>query len=434
LGIERRYEKLLRSRPGSEAQLADRHGNILSVYRDREPRDGADVVLSLDPALQRAAESMLDHALRRRGSADAHELPRPVGGAILVMNVATGEILAAASAPRFDPNLFENSRSEELQQLMTDDGHPLFDRTIKMAIPPGSVFKIVSAIALLETGAVDADEPFECQGYLEHPDRQRCYIYQRYGVGHGELSLRDALAQSCNVYFFHFAGRMGARPLANWAQRLGLGAQSGIDLPDEAAGHVPQPDVRDRKHNVRSYAEAQALAIGQSSLTVTPLQIVRLMAAVANGGNLVCPRVAVRLNAKPHPGSDSPATSAADELAPGSSHKIGGLKPETLATVREGLRRVVADPNGTAYGTVRLQSVAIAGKTGTAQTGPSRQDHAWFAGYVPAERPQFAFVVVLEHGGGAAAAGPLAKRLVLAMQELGYFDATRNAEELSKTE
>ena len=194
LGIERQYERLLRSRPGSEVQLADRRGNILSVYRDGEPRDGADVVLSLDPALERAAESMLDHALKRRAMGDAGQSARPVGGAILVMNVATGEILAAASAPRFDPNLFETRHSEELQQLLTDDGHPLFDRTIKMAIPPGSVFKTLSAIALLETGAVDPDETFECQGYLESPDRQRCYIYQRYGVGHGELTLVDALA------------------------------------------------------------------------------------------------------------------------------------------------------------------------------------------------------------------------------------------------
>jgi len=216
---------------------------------------------------------------------------------------------------------------------------------------------------------------------------------------------------------------MGPEPLLRWAGRFGFGRPTGVDLPEEAAGLLPDPtSVRDPQGNPRESGDAQLLAIGQGPLQVTPLQVVRMMAAVANGGQLVTPHVVSRLGLPQRAEDASPRDDSHDPIQVPPPQPVAGLRPETLATVREGLERVVSDPRGTAYGTVRLDSIAVAGKTGTAETGGDRGDHAWLAGYAPAERPKLAFVVVLEHAGdGAVTAGPVVKRLVLRMKELNML-------------
>ena len=313
---------------------------------------------------------------------------------------------------------------------MSDRATPLFDRTSRMAIPPGSTFKTLTAVALLESGTIGPQTPFSCQGYLHQPDRQRCEIYVRQGIGHGEVTLADALAQSCNVFFFHFAESMGPRPLIDWAGRFGFGQPTGVDLPGEAAGVLPCPELlRGRRSfpaGVQGHeqtfpettsvpvawrtSDTQSMAVGQGSLTATPLQVVRMMAAIANGGRLVTPHVAKE-------GSGIRGQGSGKE-----GRDIASLSPHTLEAIREGLRRVVADPKGTAHATVYIESLPIAGKTGTAETGGDQASHAWFAGYAPAGEPKVAFVVVLEHAGDAAtAAGPVAKRLVLRMEQLGLL-------------
>ncbi|MEE8451538.1 MAG: penicillin-binding transpeptidase domain-containing protein, partial [Thermoguttaceae bacterium] len=408
-GIERQYETVLRGLRGMAVELTNRSGRVLSAYRQEEPGIGRDLILTIDPQLQRAAESLLDSALDLRTVRFEH--PEPAGGAIVVMDVRTGALRAVASAPRFDPNLFVVGGAGK---LLDDKTRPLFDRAVRMAIPPGSVFKAITAVALLEAAEFDPpdfdpDAPFFCQGYLHEPDRQRCAIYRRHGVGHDDVTLSDALAVSCNVYFFDHAGRLGPEPLADWARRFGFGQRTGIDLPSEAAAVVPDPT------NGWRPGDTQSLAIGQGSLTATPMQVVRMIGAVANGGRLVTPHVVSRLGLAE--GADS-----AEPIRIPPPRPIAGLHAETLAAVREGLQRVVADPIGTAHGTVHLESIAIAGKTGTAETGGGRADHAWFAGYAPAEHPRLAIVVVLEHSGNAAtAAGPIVKALVGQMQKLGLL-------------
>ena len=425
MGIELGYEPLLRGRRGLAEELTDRSGRVLSSYRRREPEVGRDLVVTLDPPLQQAAERLLESALDRRTILSPDAVP--AGGAIVVMDVHSGEILAAASAPGFDPNLFAVARGSEVSDVLGDPAHPLFDRAAKMAIPPGSVFKTVGAAALLESAAVDPDERFFCRGYLHDPDRWRCAIYVRHGVGHGEMTLTDALAESCNVYFFHHLGRLGSEPLVKWASRFGFGSATGLDLPGESSGTLPTPaNIRRLEGHAWRAADTQLLAIGQGSLSATPLQVVRMMAAVANGGLLVTPHV-VRALGLPALDDGRSATElddpADDPIQVAPPRPIPGLSEATLSAIREGLERVVSDPCGTAYSTVRLDSVRIAGKTGTAQTGPGRDDHAWFAGYVPADKPKLALVVVLEHAGDAAeAAGPVTQRLVRQMQELGYLD------------
>jgi len=365
MGVERRYE------------------SVLAGQRD--------MVLTIDPKLQATAESLLDDAMRRR--AISRPNAKPSGGAIVVMDCHSGAILAAASAPRFDPNRFAGIDSDEAAALLDDPAHPFFDRVSRMAIPPGSVFKTLTAIALVEASVLQPEAAVDCRGYLHRPDQWRCAVYRRQGIGHGEIALADALAQSCNVYFFLHAARLRPEDLADWASRFGFGQPTGVDLPAEAPGTLPAPAGW-------TAADTQLAAIGQGPLEVTPLQVARMMAAVANNGKLVTPHVADGPGPLPQP--------------------IPGLHPATLGAIREGLKRTVCDPKGTGYGTVRLESVAIAGKTGTAETG-DEGDHAWFAGYAPAENPRIVLVVALEHAGdGAEAAGPVAKRLVMRLEQLGY--------------
>jgi penicillin-binding protein 2 len=394
-GIERAGEATLRGRPGLDVQRIDHRGHATSLEHRRMPQAGEDIVLAIDPILQRAAESLLDDACRPVGSASAGG---PEGGAAAVMDIETGELWVSASAPRFDPRALSTGDSARLAALFAASNHPLFDRVAKMAIPPGSVFKTLTAVALLEEGICAAEEPFFCQGFLDTPDSLRCLVFRQQGVGHGDVTLVDALARSCNVYFFHHAGALGIDRLSAWSERFGFGRPTGVELPDEAAGNLPRP--LDEASDAQRLATVRSLAIGQGTLRVTPLQIVRLMAALANGGRLLQPSLKKR-------GRESFVAAEA----------IPALHPSTLDVIREGLCAAVADPDGTAYTSARLASVAIAGKTGTAQT--SGADHAWFAGFAPADSPRVAFVVVLEHGGPADGAARIARELVAHMQRLG---------------
>jgi len=353
------------------------------------------------------------------------------------MNVHTGELLAAACAPRFDLRLLVDHNEELWQMLNHDPGQPLFPRLTRMALPPGSVFKTLSAIAALEAADFDPQQAVFCRGYLRVPHRHRCYVFRHYGVGHGEMTLEDAICRSCNVFFYATAEKIGAAALVRTAQRMGFGQPTGIDLPGEVAGNLPQlksetaitlaslqraadvgafPEngVRRAEHSRPVPVDPLGLAIGQSTLTATPLQVLRLMAAVANGGELVTPQVVRQVRQR-----QAPATrNSIERQQPIST----GLSARTLHILRGGLEQVVASPRGTAYRRVRLKSVSIAGKTGTAETGGGRPDHAWFAGYVPAERPQIAFVAVVEHGGsGGTTAGPLAKKLVEELLKQGLI-------------
>ncbi len=413
LGIELAGDARLAGRRGLAMQSQDRRGKVLATRVERPPLAGADTVLTIDLELQRAAEMFLDEYARRHRRHAADDSQHG-GGAIIVLDIYTGEIVAAASAPRFDPNLFV-SGDPRVEHVLHDPARPLVDRVVKMAIPPGSVFKSLTALALVSERMIAPNQPFYCQGYLDEPERMRCQLFRQQGIGHGDVTLADALAQSCNVYFFHHAGALGGPRLAQWAARCGFGQPTGIDLPDEAAGELPPPLLLERA------SQAQMFAVGQGSFTATPLQVARLYAAIANGGYLLTPTITRGEVTKTIP------QPAAGDLS--DSLKIPGLTVEALDAVRAGLLRTVEDPDGTAYSTVRLPGVSIAGKTGTAETGAEQADHAWFAGYAPAESPRYAFVIALEHAGsGADAAGPIARAIVQRLKLQGYLGASETAE------
>lgn len=416
MGLEQQFEEQLRATSGEETQLTDHRGVYLSTARRRAGVPGRDVITTLDAELQTSVEALLDRSLRRL---DRHGLEadgRPHGGAIVVLDVQSGEILTAASGPRFDPNWFA-AGDPRVDAVLADPAQPMFDRVSKMAIAPGSVFKSLTAIALLEQGVTSAEATFECQGYLTDPERMRCQIFRHQGIGHGSITLTDALAQSCNVYFFNHSEQLGAVRLLEWAHRCGFGQATGIELAGEARGQLPQSD------QLREARQRQSFAVGQGAFTATPLQVARFYAAIANGGTLVVPRI---MRADIETSRDRTTSAHSSETASGPRLRV---RTQSLEAVREGLRAVVDDPLGTGYEAVRLPTLAIAGKSGTAETGGGQSDHAWFAGYAPADKPRIAFVVVLEHAGsGATAAGSVAKSLLQRMQQLGYFPTPPLAE------
>jgi penicillin-binding protein 2 len=228
-------------------------------------------------------------------------------------------------------------------------------------------------------------------------------IFRNYGIGHGEIQLHDALCQSCNVYFYNLAQRVGSDPLVDWARRFGFGEATGIDLPSEDSGFLPDP--ADSNSGKKWYpGSTLQLAIGQGSLLATPLQVTRLMAAIGNGGYLVKPRLVYDKSLDP-------------ALEEQSLVKIKGLSERTLSTIRLGMEMVVHHSRGTGVAAL-TPSMTIAAKTGTAEVD-GQQDHAWFAGFAPVESPRVAFCVVLEHGGSGGDAGSIVKHLMTEMLGLG---------------
>jgi penicillin-binding protein 2 len=417
LGIERSYQAKLRGQAGRERQHLSRAGDLLQREQLCAPIAGEDLTLTLDPRLQLAAERLLDSALQRRSIVQENGIAVPAGGAAVVLDCRDGGLLALAVAPRFNPVHFARGDGAELAALLSDEARPLVDRATNMALPPGSVMKVITAAALLEGHIVRAEVPFYCQGYLERPDQLRCMLYRHRGVGHEDLTLAGALAVSCNTYFFHYAPQLGGERLAQWSAMFGLGQATGIDLPSEAAGHLPTPaELRREFGTTWNKADSRAVSVGQSTLTATPLQIARAIGVVATGGKLLTPHLLLR-------------SSAGDYASP--VLPIRALSRSTLHVLRRGMERAVSDPAGTAYGALSAAPVPVAAKTGTAETGGNRPDHAWIACYAPADAPRVVIVVALEHAGsGSVVAGPIARRLVQQLDELGYFGTARIAGEV----
>jgi penicillin-binding protein 2 len=360
---------------------------VAEISRE-SPADGPSLTLTLDLELQAAA----DRAFAGRA------------GSAVALDPETGEILALTSVPAYDPNAFATGVDPAAWQgLSTDPQTPLMNRVIQGQYAPGSIFKIVMAAAALEEGVVTRSSAFFCPGYLSIFDTVfRC----NKPVGHGMVNLHKALAQSCNVYFYHVGARLEIDRIARWARRLGLGAPAGIDLPHEVSGLVPSSEWKLRTQKVPWYAgETISVAIGQGQVTATPLQLVRLVAAVANGGRLVTPHLVRAVGGQ--------------RVDPPPARPVG-IRPEALALVRDGLCAVVNE-GGTGW-RAQLSDVAVCGKTGSAQVVASRSrqpaahdtlPHAWFVAFGPREKPRIAVAVLVEHGGsGGESAAPVAREIL----------------------
>lgn len=393
VGIERQYERWLRGVDGKrfvEVNALGRKAELLGDKRPILPRRGENLTLTIDLDLQRAAESAFEPGSR---------------GAIVALDPNTGGVLALVSKPNYDPNEFSNGISQaRWDQLSQGGNYPLFDRAIQAAYPPGSTLKPFVALAGLVDGAIDAGTHFAqtCTGQYRFGSRVfRCWK----PGGHGSLALRDAVAQSCDVYFYQLGLREGLPNLSAFMQRIGVDQRTGIDLPQERNSLFPDPAWYDRRYGAGRWSRGLVLnlAIGQGEISLTPVKLAQLAALIANGGSLVRPYVVQEVG---HP----PVSAVAPD---DSLRRDLHLPPRALRLVREAMESVVEDPHGTGAA-ARIDSVRVAGKTGTAQN-PHGKDHALFICFAPVEAPKIAVAVLVENAGhGGSEAAPLAHAVLQA--------------------
>ncbi len=417
-GVERAFEQYLRGKRGVRRSVVDAHGHrlpeatassLLRVPAREEPVPGHDLTLTLDLEITQ----MIDRAFRGQPA-----------GAVALVEVQTGRVLALYSKPSYDPNLMLSGLSrEEAFALFTDPDHggnplrPLTDRTLFENYFPGSTYKIVTALAALEHDFVTPEETIHCQGWHELGRRTfRC------SQPHGNVNMRDAIVQSCNVYFYRLAERVGMDRIAVAAQDLGFGNVTGVGLNREAKGTVPTRHwYQENRERLGQFVQGFTLnsAIGQGSTKVTLLQLAMAYAAIANGGILYVPQVVREIRT-----ADGAILSTPD-FRPRVRRRISATRNH-LALLQQGLWGVVNEELGTAY-EYRIDGVDASGKTGTAQVSRStrrdeveprlrwyfHRDHAWFAGYAPADAPELAVVVLIEHGGqGGKNAAPIGLRIL----------------------
>jgi penicillin-binding protein 2 len=408
-GIERVYEERLRGRAGlSRFEVNALGREIKELYRhDGEP--GQDLTLTIDLDLQRYAHQRLS----AEESASA-----------VVLDVHSGDVLALVSVPTFDPAGFTNGLSREVwRELTTNPRAPLVNKAIGGQYPPGSTFKMIVALAALEAGIGGPDHEVYCPGHMQL-GQHRFHCWKRWG--HGTLRLVDALAQSCDVYFYDLARRVGVDAIATMARRFGLGSTLEIDLPGERPGLVPDRAWKQANRGVPwQLGETLIVGIGQGYMQATPLQLAIMTARIANGGRAVRPRL-VREPA-------GPGGAPAPEPVP-----AVGVSDWSFRFVREGMFKVVNGERGTArQAALANPELALAGKTGTSQvrrisraeraTGVRKnedklweeRDHALFVAFAPYREPRYALAVVVEHGGsGSQAAAPLARDIMAKALEL----------------
>jgi penicillin-binding protein 2 len=344
---------------------------------------GKDLYLNVDWDLQ----SFCQWALEKRGT-----------GSVVCLEPRTGAVRAIVNVPSFDPNLFSGIlKPETWNDVVNDTTHPLLDRALKGLYPPGSTTKLVTAAAGLELGLIAPTTRFSpCFGGMQVGNRYfRCWK----PAGHGSLDLAGAIEHSCDVYFYQLGQRLGVERWAEFTAKCGFGKVTGIDLPNESAGLVPDSAYYDRRFGKRGWTSSLVLnlAIGQGEFLVTPLQLAVFFAAIANGGTAVQPRVLSYYT-----------MSDGEESVPPDIKYLPSLpmSETTLETLQRSLRRVVASPEGTAHG-LNYPDLEIAGKTGTAQN-PHGDNHSWFACYAPASDPQLVVVAIVENAGhGSEVAAPL---------------------------
>jgi penicillin-binding protein 2 len=387
-GIEKMFDSALRGTPGERVIEVDALGRQLRVIKETPPTRGEDVYLSVDINLQMTAAEAFE------GRA----------GAFVAVKPSTGEVLGLLSSPSFDPNLFSRGiQYSDWVRLTTDKRYPMLNRAIQSQYPPGSTFKIITAIAALEEEAVTPDMKVTCFGNLRR-GRWSFDCWRR--GGHGTLSMRRAIIESCDVYFYTAGELTGIDNIAWYARELGLGRESGIALVEEKKGLIPDKEWKKEVKDKTWYlGETFNASIGQGFVLATPAQLARMVGAVASGGYLHEPKLTRAV--------DLPAT---ERLL---------LDEETLEIVKDALLGVVNERKGTGYA-ARSRAVRVGGKTGTSQVVAKRhnrkegeetpyrlRDHAWFVAFAPDEEPEIALAVFVEHGGhGGEAAAPIAKKAI----------------------
>ncbi|MFC5863879.1 penicillin-binding protein 2 [Acidicapsa dinghuensis] len=396
-GVEETYDEILRGEDGSMDVIVDSHGREVGRRGIQLATPGQDLRLTIDNDIQRAAELALGNA----------------NGAVVAMDPRNGEILAMVSHPSFDPNAFAVKIGRtEWNQLITDPAHPLMNKAIQDQLAPGSTFKIIMSVAGMEEGVAENLKVMCNGGGTFYGHFFKCDKH------HGLLSIHEAIPMSCDTYFYDLATKLGIDTIAKYATALGIGSKTGIDLPGEMAGVMPSTQWKMRTFHQKWYAgEVVSVGIGQGAVAVTPIQLLRAVSGIASDGHLVRPHVVNpnQLNSNYH--------QAVLETYGGSGDRQLPLREDTWMTVTEGMAQATTPGlYHTAEG-AHLEGIDFAGKTGTAQVvgggdthvrGGAKTPNAWFVGMVPRRNPEFAVVVLQEHGDWGSGSAKIAAQIVTA--------------------
>ncbi len=402
MGLERLREKDLRGEKGASYTEVNARGFEQQLLKDVEPLPGNDIQLTLDAELQKVAEDLM---------ADGDK-----AGAVVAMEVKTGRMLVVASSPVLPIGQFVGGISyKNWNALLENPKHPLINKVVQAMYPPGSTYKMMTAMAGLATGVIDQNTVLYCPGHYSFGNR-RYHCWKR--GGHGAVNLKRAISESCDVYFYQVGLRVGVDRLAEYANKFGLGHKSGIEMEHEKSGITPTKAWKKKKKG-RKWQDGETLstAIGQGFNLVTPLQVCQMTATIANNGTQYLPQIIEKVT--------NPDGEVLEQFEPKVVSELGPEK-RFLHLIREGMTEVVQGKRGTAR-KVRIKGLTIAGKTGTAQVVRLKQykhlkekdipykyrDHAWFTCFAPVEDPEIAVTVLVEHGlHGGSGAGPVARALL----------------------
>lgn len=382
-GLEKYYDSYLRGEKGEREVEVDALGREVATLRSKEPIAGNDIYLTIDSQLQRYVQDLL---AEQRGT-------------IIVSEPFTGRILAMASQPGYDPNMFTQKMTlQQWQEITQNKENVLYNRNIQGVYSPGSVFKLITAIAALEEGIIDTQNQVYCPGYFKLGDQTfKCWKE----AGHGNQAIVEAITNSCNVFFYTMGQKLGIDRLSQYAERFGLGEKTRIDLPGELEGLVPNQEWKRKTFNQIWYpGDTINMSIGQGYLLVTPFQIHNMACLIASQGKFLRPTLVQKII--------SPSGEIIKEFEPELIKDIG-ISSETFQIVKEGMRKVIEKGTGRlAY----IEEISIAGKTGTAQN-PQGENHAWFICFAPIQNPEICVTVFIEHGGdGSQAAAPLGSKII----------------------
>lgn len=407
-GIQYVFEEYLKGTDGVKQVDMTVDGAITNEYISQEAIAGSDVILAIDANLQKVAEEALEQNIKNIAMGKFGKKYDAKSGTVVVMNVKTGEILALASYPDYNPARYS-------EEYSNDDTGKYINRAINSANPPGSTFKMVVATAALETGTITPKTLINDTGVYPYGDNQACWYYRSYGRGHGYLNVTQALKYSCNYFFYDMGYKLGIDTIAEYAAKYGLGKRTGIELPLESSGTVATREYGEELGNGWYISDTLSAAIGQSYNNFTPIQMARYISMIANGGKNVDVSI-VKSIIKP----DGTEVSK-DEISNFSDSKLKtenelkediNISQENIEAIRKGMKGVTSETGGTAYAYFSDLDMEIGGKTGSAQTGVGDEAHAWFAGFAPYSNPEIAIVVMIEKGGSGGYTSETAKKII----------------------
>lgn len=405
-GIEYVFEEYLKGKNGTKQIDMAVDGTTTAEYIAKEAVAGSDVVLTIDANLQKIAEDALSSNIQKIATGGFGKVYDARAGAVVVMNVNSGEVLAMASYPDYTPADFVGGISNENWAKYRDNtSKPLVNKATQNSYSPGSTFKMVTAMAGLESGVINLNTTINDTGvYTKYRDYQpRCWIYTDYHRGHGYLNVSGAIEKSCNYFFYETSDRMGIDNLVRYAKYFGLGKKTGIELQSETAGALASKETWANLHPNEPWGPGNTLqaAIGQSDNEFSPLQMARYISMLANGGHKVDVSIVKTIR-----NADGSETSK-EEMNQFVNKKLGleedtteelNINQNYLKAVLQGMQSVTSDTGGTAYVRFKDFDISVGGKTGSAEA-PNNQVHAWFVGFAPFENPEIAIVVMVENGG-----------------------------------